>query len=131
MWRVTTNGIDPVDGLPAWTGHKVTPEWRKKREAKRAGRFVTVDWGELVLALHALEIGRAGRLLFVLYLYRNLTKAKATGGWVELVRHDLEAVGLADSNLTKAVAKLEALGLVEVQRRRGKRPLLRLVTDRA
>jgi hypothetical protein len=53
------------------------------------------------------------------------------GGWVELVRHDLAVAALADSNLYKAVAELEALGLVEVQRRRGKRPLLRLITDPA
>jgi hypothetical protein len=124
---VTAGEIDPVDGLPVWMGRKVEPEWRKKRAAKRARRFVTVGWGELVPALHALKIGRAGRLLFVLYLHRNLTKAKANGGWIELVRHDLVAVGLADKHLCRDVAKLEAFGLVEVQRRSEKRPLLRLV----
>jgi hypothetical protein len=34
---------------------------------------------------------------------------------------------IADGNLYRDVARLEALGLVQVQRRPGKRPLLRLV----
>jgi hypothetical protein len=34
---------------------------------------------------------------------------------------------LADDNLSRVVARLEARELVEVQRRPGKRPLLRLV----
>ena len=121
-----TAETDPVDGLPAWKGRKVVPEWRKRRTAKRGRRFVMVEWGQLAPALRALGTDRATRLFLVLHLLRRLLCAKRTG-WVELVRHDLEAAGLADGHLTRAVVKLEALGLVEVQRRPGKRPLLRLI----
>jgi DNA-binding transcriptional ArsR family regulator len=82
-------------------GRKVEPEWRKRRKAKR-DRYL------------------------VLLLQRKLQRTQRADGWIELIRHRLEAVGLADSNLYKIVAKLEKAGLVEVQRRPGKRPLLRL-----
>jgi hypothetical protein len=118
-----------VDDRPdrAIKGRKVTPEWRKRREAKRARRFVMVEWGELVPALQALGVNRAARLLMVLYLHANLKKVRATAGWIELVLHDLQAVGLGDNNLNRDVARLETAGVVEVQRRLGKRPLLRLI----
>jgi hypothetical protein len=124
---MATVEIDPVDGLPAWKGRRKVTELQKRREAKRAQRFVMVSWGYLVPRLSLLKFGRAQRLFFVLLLHRNLTKAKANGGWVELIQHDLVAADLANSNLYKAVTKLEAFGLVEVKRRRGRRPLLRLV----
>jgi hypothetical protein len=124
-----TSEIDPVDNLPAWKGRRVVTRLQKERATKRARRFVLVEWGELVTAFGALGFGRAQRLFFVVLLHQNLKWVAANSGWVELAHADLAAVGLADSNLTKAVAKLETLGLVEVQRRPGKRPLLRLVTS--
>jgi hypothetical protein len=122
--------LNPVDGLPEWKGRKVVPEWRKRRDAKRARRFIMIEWGELAPALGALHFTRAQRLLFVLFLHRHLQRTHRQDGWTELERKDLVAVNLADSNLYKATHQLKTLGLVEVQRRPGKRPLLRLVKPR-
>jgi hypothetical protein len=119
--------LNRVDGLPEWKGRKVETELQKRRAAKRARRFVMIEWGDLVPALHALDTDRATRLLLLLLLQDKLQRVRTKNGWIELVKHDLEAVDLADSNLTKWVVKLETLGLIEVQRRLGKRPLLRLI----
>jgi hypothetical protein len=123
--------LNPVDGLPEWKGRRVITEREKARTTKRARRFVMVGWGELVPIMVRLKFTRASRLLFVLLLHRNLQRVGHRDGWVRLERKDLASVGLADSNLTKAVAKLETAGLVEVQRRPGKRPLIRLVKQEA
>ena len=116
------------DDVPdsAIKGRPVEPEWRKRRNAKRARRFVMVEWGRLVADLSLLGAKRAIRLYLVLSLHRNLKKTRSGDGWIELVQHDLESVGLADSHLCRAVSDLESRGLVEVRRRLGKRPLLRL-----
>jgi hypothetical protein len=119
--------IDPIDGLPAWKGRKVTTARRQRLQAKRASRFVMAEWGWLAPALCTLRADRATRLLLVLCLHTKLRRVADRAGWVELAQHDLKAVGLADDNLSRVVARLEALELVEVQRRPGKRPLLRLV----
>ena len=118
--------LNPVDGLPEFKGRKVVTERQKLRAAKRAQRFVMVGWGDLASALCALRTDHATRLYLVLHLHSKLRRSAARDGWVELVQHDLKATGLAGSNFCKAVAKLEAAGLVEAQRRPGKRPLLRL-----
>jgi hypothetical protein len=117
-----------VDDLPDWAirGCKVEPEWRKRRKAKRDRVFVVASWSELMPALQALGTDQATKLYLVLLLQRKLQRTRRADGWIELIRHRLVAVGLANNNLSKAVAKLEKAGLVEVQRRPGKRPLLRL-----
>jgi hypothetical protein len=119
--------LNPVDGLPEWKGRKVTTERQKARAAKRARRFVMVEWGFLVSALTALKCGRAQRLFFVLLLHRNLRTTRTNDGWVDPAQKDLIAANLADRNLYKAVASLERAGVIEVRRRPGKRPLLRLI----
>ena len=86
-----------------------------------------MEWGWTTKALCAVDTDRATRLLVVLSLHEKLRQTKRSHGWIELVRHDLVAIGIADGHLGRAVAKLETLGLVEVQRRPGKRPLLRLI----
>jgi hypothetical protein len=115
--------------IPDWAikGRKITPEWRKRRAAKRTRRFVIADWGWLAPALRTIRSDRPTRLLLVLCLHAKLQRVAARGGWIELVRHDLDAAGLLDGNLYKVVARLETLGLIDVQRRPGKRPLVRLV----
>jgi transposase-like protein len=95
--------------------------------AKRARRFVMAEWGWLASALCTLRADRATRLLLVLCLHVKLQRVADRAGWVELAQHDRKAVGLADSHLCRVVTKLETLGIVEVQRRPGKRPLLRLI----
>jgi DNA-binding transcriptional ArsR family regulator len=116
--------LNPVDGLPEWKGKRVVTPRQKARAEKRARRFVMVGWGEVASACRVAGTDRATRLLMVLYLHRNLSKNR--DGWIAPEQKDLIAIGIGDSNLSKDVAKLEALGLVEVQRRPGKRPLLRL-----
>jgi hypothetical protein len=119
--------LNPVDGLPEWKGRKVVTERQRQLAAKRARRFIMVEWGYLVSRLDALRFSRTQRLFLVLLLHRNLQKARAAAGWLILEPKDLIAVGLSDGNLYKSVHQLEALGLIEVQRRPGKRPLLRLI----
>jgi DNA-binding transcriptional ArsR family regulator len=122
LWDVVK--LNPIDGLPEWKGRRVVTERQKARAAKRARRFVMVEWGELTAAFRTAGTDRATRLLAVLYLHRNLSKNAS--GWIAPDQKDLIAIAIADSHLSRTVAKLEALGLVEVQRRPGKRPLLRL-----
>jgi hypothetical protein len=121
--------LNPVDGLPEWKGRKIVTEVQKKRAAKRARRFVMVEWGRLMSIMDGLKFTRPQRLVFVLLLQENLQRTRANDGWIKLEQKDLLATGLADSDLYKAVAKLETLGLIEVQRRPGKRPLLCLRTE--
>jgi hypothetical protein len=118
-----------ADDLPDWAvkGRPVEPEWRKRRNAKRARRFVMIGWAELAPALCALGTDKATRLLLVLHLHERLQRARTNDGWIDLLLHDLKATELADGHLNRAVAKLERFGRVEVRRRSGKRPLLRLV----
>lgn len=118
--------LNPVDGMPEWEGRKVVPEWRKRRDAKRAQRFVIVEWGWLTKTLRVVDANRATRLLMVLLLHEKLRRTKRADGWIELEQHDLAAMSIADGHFYRDVAKLGALGLVEVQRRPGKRALLRL-----
>jgi hypothetical protein len=118
--------LNPVDGLPEWKGRKVVTERQKTRAAKRARRFVMVEWGWLTKALCTVDANRVVRLLMVLSLHEKLQRTSRAGGRIELVQHDLAAMRIADSHLSRDIAKLETLGLIEVQRRPGKRPLLRL-----
>ena len=120
--------LNPVDGLPEFTKvRKVVTERQRARAAKRARRFIMVEWGELVRLLRVLGAGRAVRLLFALWLHQGLNKTRRNDDWIEVDQKDLIALDLSDSNLSKATYQLETLGLVEVQRRPGKRPLLRLI----
>jgi hypothetical protein len=118
-----------ADDLPDWAirGRSIEPEWRKKRAARRARRFVMVSWEDLTVVARTLGMDRASRLFFLLCLRNKLTRTRSADGWIELALHDLAALDLADRNLGRVVARLERVGLVEVQRRSGKRPLLRLV----
>jgi hypothetical protein len=117
--------LNPIDGLPDWTGRKVAPEWQKKRATKRGRRFLLVEWGELTFALGSIGADQTIRLLLTLYLHRNLSKVR--DGWIDPDQKDLTAVGIIRTKLWRTVARLEARGLIEVRRRPGKRPLLRLV----
>ena len=120
--------LNPVDGLPEFTKvRKVVTERQRARAAKRARQFIMVEWGELVRLLRVLGAGRAVRLLFALWLHQGLNKTRRNDDWIEVDQKDLIALDLSDSNLSKATYQLETLGLVEVQRRPGKRPLLRLI----
>ena len=121
--------LNPVDGLPEWKGRKVVTERQKGRVARHAHRFVMVEWNELVTIMTKLRFVRHARLMFVLLLHQKKRATQTNGGWVELKRADLADVRLADSNFSKATFQLEKLGLIEVQRRPGKRPLLRLADN--
>jgi hypothetical protein len=119
--------LNPVDGLPEWKGRKVITERQKARAAERARRFVMAEWGWLAKTLCAVNADRATRLLMVLVLHEKLQRTKRADGWIEIVQHDLAAMKIADDHLSRDIGKLETRGIVEVQRRPGKRPLLRLV----
>jgi hypothetical protein len=119
--------LNPVDGLPEWKGRPVTTEVAKRRAAKRSRRFVMVGWSELATSLCAYGADQPTRLLMVIHLQARLQRTVAKRGWTELVHADLHSVGLVSCNLSKAVAKLEQAGVIEVRRRPGKRPLVRLV----
>jgi hypothetical protein len=118
---------NPVDGLPEFPSRRVKLGVSKRRQAKRRRRFIMVEYGDLARELSVLKASRPVRLLLLLHLYTRLQKAKAKQGWVEPALHDLKAFGLADGHLSRSVIKLEQTGLVEVTRRHGKRPLLRLI----
>jgi hypothetical protein len=106
-------------------GRAVVPEWRKRRDAKRAGRFVMVGLGELLPALATMKASKALRLFLAMCLQQKLRKTR--DGWIDIPRHDLISFDLDDRNYYRVVAQLEMLGLIEVCRRSGKRPLLRFI----
>jgi hypothetical protein len=82
---------------------------------------------QLLPALATMKVSKALRLFLAMCLQQKWRKTR--DGWIDIPRHDLISFDLDDRNYYRVVAQLEMLGLVEVNRRQGKRPLLRFLTN--
>jgi hypothetical protein len=102
-------------------------ECLKGVKRRRQQRFVLVPWGQLAAQMKALRVSPSGRLLMVLHLQKNLDATRADDGWIVPRNSILAEVDLAHRNFSRVLAQLEAAGLIEVQRRPGKRSKVRLV----
>jgi hypothetical protein len=120
----------PFDGWPPEDDLRIrrVVTTAQRRRAKRAQMFLRVPWSQLAEEMRAVGTDRATRLLAVLHLQNALDEPR--DGWVKLRPSLLKAVGLADDNFNRAVARLERGGLVKVEKRAGKRPLLRLTSPK-
>jgi hypothetical protein len=107
-------------------GRKVEMAWEKRRRERKTRRYLHVAWPDLVrVVAGVLEVEQALRLWLVVTFQSTMEKPR--DGWVTPRRSLLAEMGLAHKHFDEVVGRLEHKGLVEVQRRRGKRPLLRLI----
>ena len=122
-------GDDPGrdHGNPCWTPDDAIPVRRvpsPRSKTKRAREFVK---GPLPLAWieAAARCGHAKALPLLLALkFRSDASGEA---WVKPPMAVLERLGIARMDRSRAIAALERTGLIEVQRRRGRPPLVRLL----
>jgi hypothetical protein len=105
---------------------KVETASHGQRKQRRAGLFVpAIPWLELTAALSRLSTSRAAALWLMLTLQSKLEG----GGWLKPRLSLLQEAGLADRKTrSRAISELERAGLVDVERRKGKAPLVRLRT---
>jgi hypothetical protein len=110
------------DDIPAT---KVNTDARTKRQAVRDRLFIpSVAWPELA---HAVAAGMSGRAMGLWLAIRMQAKLERTG-WVRVRAHLRESLGFTNRAAhSRAMAELERAGLIEVQRRKGFAPLVRLV----
>ena len=95
---------------------------------RRGGRerlFVpSTAWPELAAVVAAGVSGRSVGLWLAIRMQARLER----GDWVRVRTHLRESLGFTNRAAhSRAVAELERLGFIEVQRRRGYAPLVRLV----
>ena len=97
-----------------------------RRKGRQTGLFLRVGWEEAATALARMGAPYATRLWMVAQLQTELEHPR--DGWVKPRQQLLAEIGLS-SHAHDAVARLEQLGLIEVQRSPGKRSLVRLTTN--
>ena len=130
--------FDNLDDLPKWwrgkPEHWPSPEKRravrgekaKARKVRALSRwYVRLSWHELARAMQSLSTDRATRLWLLVKWQTRVEKSD--DGWLLPKRQILAALELVGPNYGIVVNRLEERGLVEVQRRPGKQPLLRLI----
>ena len=122
-----TESYDP-DALrlgPTTSRLQVDSGAHAKRKAARDRLFIpNVAWPELAAVVAAGMSGRAVGLWLAIRM-----QAKLDGGaWVGVRTHLRESLGFTNRAAhSRAVAELERGGLIELQRRKGYAPLVRLV----
>lgn len=130
--------FDSLDGPPKWwrgkPEHWPSPEKRRAvreemvraRKARALSRwYVKLSWHELAGAMQALSTDRATRL-WLLVKWQDRVE-KPDDGWLLPKRQLLASLELVGPNYGIVVNRLEERGLIEVQRRPGKQPWLRLI----
>src|SRR4051794_2098335 len=108
---------------------KVETEVGRRRARARKGLFLpATPLPEIQAAASRLSTARALGLWLTMR-----AQAKMEGKeWVRVRTHLLQAIGLGTTwARSRAYAELERAGLIEVQRRKGYAPLVRLVPQRA
>jgi hypothetical protein len=126
------------EGPPEWwrgkAAHWPSLERRRQIEKDKAKRrkeqtlsrwYFRLSWYDLAKDMRLLATDKATRLLFVVRWQTRVEKPR--GGWVLPKQQLLDALELSGKHHHRAVDRLERLGMVEVQRRSGKRPLLRFI----
>ena len=104
---------------------KIETGTRHKRKASRDRLFIpSTAWPELAAVVAA---GVAGRSVGLWLAIRMQAKLKGRE-WVRVRTHLRESLGFSNRAAhSRAVTELERAGLIEVQRRKGYAPLVRLV----
>jgi hypothetical protein len=108
---------------------KVETGAARKRRAARDRLFVpSTPWPEFAAVVAAGVSGRAVGLWAAIRMQARLEGEE----WVRVRTHLREGLGFANRAAhSRAVAELERVGLIEVRRRKGYAPLVRLVPRRA
>ena len=101
----------------------------RKRKAARDRLFVpSTAWPEFAAVVAAGMSGRAVGLWAAIRMQARLERTD----WVRVRTHLRESLGFTNRAAhSRAVAELERAGLIEVRRRKGDAPLVRLVPCRA
>ena len=113
-----------------WPSDEQRRQAREKRKTTRKDKtlsrlYIKLSWYQLATGMNALSTDRSTRLWLLL---KWQTRVQGPSyGWVEPTMYMLDALKLSGSHYNLVVNRLEKLGMVEVQRRQSKRPLLRLV----
>jgi hypothetical protein len=104
---------------------KVETMTRARYEASRDRLFVpSTAWPELAAVVAAGASGRSVGLWLAIRMQAKLEGCE----WVRVRTHLRESLGFSNRAAhSRAVAELERLGFIEVQRRKGYAPLVRLV----
>ena len=110
------------DDVPA---AKVDTDARAKRKAARDRLFLpSTPWSEFAAVVAA---GMSGRAVGLWLAIRMQAKLEGTD-WVRVRTHLRDSLGFTNRAAhSRSVAELERMGLIEVQRRKGYAPLVRLV----
>jgi hypothetical protein len=107
--------------------HRVITQTHLERMAKRSRKVLHVPLLELLEELSNLGASRAVRLWVVLRFLDMVNKEE----WLKLETNLLHAAGLDVPELCRCVARIEQSGRIEVQRRAGKKPSIRLIRGAA
>ena len=113
------------DDIPA---AKAGTDAARKRKAARDRLFVpSTPWPEFAAVVAARVSGRAVGLWVAIRMQARLERTD----WVRVRTHLRESLGFTNRAAhSRAVAELERAGLIEVQRRKGYAPLVRLLPRR-
>jgi hypothetical protein len=108
---------------------KVETGVARKRKANRNRLFIpSTAWPEFAAVVAAGVPGRAVGLWMAVRMQARLESEE----WVRVRTHLRESLGFSNRAAhSRAVAELEKAGLIEVRRRKGYAPLVRLVPQRA
>jgi DNA-binding transcriptional ArsR family regulator len=125
---LNTSFDEDIEGFVTPPGGLSVAE-KKALATKRCRRkaYLHVEWNRVVDHLLAARADGRSRLLVALWHQSNLTRPK--GGWFKLQARLLAELGLGGSrsNVGRLLGDLEGAGIVELQRRPGKRALVRLI----
>jgi hypothetical protein len=101
----------------------------RKRKADRGRLFIpSTAWPEFAAVVAAGVSGRAVGLWMVIRMQARLERTD----WVRVRTHLRQSLGFNNRAAhSRAVTELEGVGLIEVRRRRGYAPLVRLVPQSA
>ena len=125
-----SDGYDPDalrlarDEIPTVT---IDAGMRNKRKASRDRLFIpSTAWPELAAVVAAGVSGRSVGLWLAIRMQAKLERQE----WVRVRTHLRESLGFTNRAAhSRAVTELERLGLIEVQRRKGYAPLVKLVAQ--
>jgi hypothetical protein len=103
------------------------PSVARHRQERGNKRFLLVGWSRLGALMRAERTTRSTRLLLVLLMQGKLDSVKKCDGWIEPQPGLLADAGLDRNHIGVVVAHLEKSGIIEVERRLGKRSRVRFL----
>ena len=107
-------------------GRKVELTWEKRRRERKQRRYLHVAWPYLAHVVAGVFKTEQALCLWLVVVLQSVME-RPRDGWITPRRSFLGEMGLAHKHFDEVVARLECKGLIEVQRRPGKRALLRLI----